>query len=77
MYPISTAYSYKTFCNCLRPLKSRLFTVPTGTSIISAMSAYPYPPSEAYPDDEMHREYLKRYNTRRLGPGSPPRPMVP
>ena len=33
-----------------------------------AMSAYPYPSSEAYPDDEMHREYLERYNTRRLGP---------
>ena len=33
-----------------------------------AMSAYPYPPSESYPDDEAHRVYIERYNTRRIGP---------
>ncbi len=33
-----------------------------------AMSAYPYPASEAYPDDDVHRAYRKRYNTRRIGP---------
>jgi hypothetical protein len=29
-----------------------------------AMSAYPYPPSERYPDDPEHRRYLLEYNTR-------------
>ena len=29
-----------------------------------AMSAYPYPPSEHFPDDAWHREYRARYNTR-------------
>jgi hypothetical protein len=28
------------------------------------MSAYPYPPSERFPDDALHREYRARYNTR-------------
>ena len=31
-----------------------------------AMSAYPYPPGERYPDDAVHREYLEQYNNRRL-----------
>jgi cytochrome c-type biogenesis protein CcmH/NrfG len=30
------------------------------------MSAYPYPSTEAYPDDAEHREYRSTYNTRRL-----------
>jgi len=29
-----------------------------------AMSAYPYPVSEHYPNDVLHREYRTRYNTR-------------
>jgi hypothetical protein len=29
------------------------------------MSAYPYPSTESYPTDEPHREYLRKYNTRR------------
>ena len=29
-----------------------------------AMSNYPYPPSERYPDDVAHREYRARWNTR-------------
>ena len=33
-----------------------------------AMSAYPYPASETYPDGEAHRVYRARYNTRRIGP---------
>ena len=28
------------------------------------MSAYPYPDEEQYPDDEAHREYLRKWNTR-------------
>jgi hypothetical protein len=28
------------------------------------MSAYPYPKSELYPDDQLHRDYVTRYNTR-------------
>jgi hypothetical protein len=28
------------------------------------MSAYPYPPTEHYPDDPPHREYLRAYHTR-------------
>ncbi len=31
-----------------------------------AMSAYPYPDGESYPDDAEHREYRATYNTRRL-----------
>jgi hypothetical protein len=29
-----------------------------------AMTSYPYPASQKFPDDEAHREYLERYNTR-------------
>jgi len=29
-----------------------------------AMSAYPYPPTEHFPDDALHRDYRERYNTR-------------
>lgn len=29
-----------------------------------AMSAYPYPPKERYPEDPAHQAYLKTYNTR-------------
>jgi len=29
-----------------------------------AMTAYPYPPSERYPEDESHRAYRDTYNTR-------------
>ena len=29
-----------------------------------AMSRYPYPPTEHYPDDEEHRAFLKTYNTQ-------------
>ena len=32
-----------------------------------AMSAYPYPDDEAYPDTEKTREYHRRYNTRIIG----------
>jgi Flp pilus assembly protein TadD len=31
-----------------------------------AMSAYPYPPPERYPDDATHRDYVQRWNTRVL-----------
>ena len=30
------------------------------------MSAYPYPDTERYPDDEVHRRYRLEYNTRRV-----------
>jgi len=30
------------------------------------MSAYPYPESESYPDDPLHRGYRRDWNTRRL-----------
>ena len=29
-----------------------------------AMTSYPYPAPQQYPDDAAHREYLERYNTR-------------
>jgi Tfp pilus assembly protein PilF len=32
------------------------------------MTTYPYGPKEKYPDTPKHREYLQRYNTRRVGP---------
>jgi hypothetical protein len=39
-----------------------------GTTIgplpFAAMSKYPYGPAEHYPDDEEHREYQRKYNTR-------------
>jgi hypothetical protein len=31
-----------------------------------SMSNYPYGPNEKYPDDEKHREYLMRFNTRMI-----------
>ncbi len=34
------------------------------------MSAYPYPPAESYPDDQIHREYRDEYNTRPIGPAA-------
>ena len=36
------------------------------------MSAYPYPESEHYPDDEAHQEYRRKYNTRRIEHQLPP-----
>ncbi|HEV8375186.1 MAG TPA: hypothetical protein VGR38_03000, partial [Candidatus Polarisedimenticolia bacterium] len=33
------------------------------------MSAYPYPEGEQYPQDAAHLEYLRLYNTRRVGGG--------
>ncbi|HEX6736841.1 MAG TPA: FG-GAP-like repeat-containing protein [Vicinamibacteria bacterium] len=32
-----------------------------------AMSSYPYPPGESYPDDPAHLDYRLRYNTRVVG----------
>jgi len=36
-----------------------------------AMSKYPYPRPEHYPDTDAHREYLERYNTRVVTKGLP------
>ena len=36
------------------------------------MSAYPYPETEHYPDDEAHRQYQLEYNTRRVEHRLPP-----
>lgn len=36
------------------------------------MSAYPYPDTERYPDDEVHRRYRLEYNTRRVEHRLPP-----
>ena len=36
------------------------------------MSAYPYPETEHYPDDEAHRQYQREYNTRRVDHRLPP-----
>ncbi len=38
------------------------------------MSAYPYPNTEHYPDDEAHRRYQLKYNTRRVEHRLPPLP---
>ena len=38
------------------------------------MSAYPYPDTEHYPDDEAHRRYQREYNTRRVEHRLPPLP---
>lgn len=44
----------------------------TGDSVeplpFRAMSNYPPGPGEKYPDTPLHRAYLKRYNTRQVGP---------
>ena len=39
------------------------------------MSKFPYSSSEKYPDDEEHRSYQRRYNTR-VFPVPAPRPAV-
>ena len=36
------------------------------------MSAYPYPETERYPDDEAHQQYRREYNTRRVEHRLPP-----
>ncbi|RKU19063.1 hypothetical protein C6500_11560 [Candidatus Poribacteria bacterium] len=36
------------------------------------MSKYPYPETEHYPDDEVHRQYQREYNTRRVEHQLPP-----
>lgn len=36
------------------------------------MSAYPYPDTEHYPDDEAHQRYQRKYNTRRVEHRLPP-----
>jgi len=33
-----------------------------------AMTSYPYPSNEAYPQDAAHQAYLKAYNTRKVAP---------
>ena len=38
------------------------------------MSAYPYPNTEHYPDDKVHRRYRLEYNTRRVEHRLPPLP---
>ena len=38
------------------------------------MSAYPYPDTEHYPDDAVHRRYRLEYNTRRVEHRLPPLP---
>ena len=38
------------------------------------MSAYPYPKTERYPDDAVHRRYRLEYNTRRVKHRLPPLP---
>ncbi len=38
------------------------------------MSAYPYPDTEHYPDDAVHRRYQLKYNTRRVKHRLPPLP---
>jgi hypothetical protein len=47
-----------------------LFTA-TGDTIeplpFQAMSKYPYGPDEHYPDDALHQDYLRRYQTRQVG----------
>ena len=36
-----------------------------------SMSGYPYETQEKYPDDDKHREYQRRFNTRHVGgPGN-------
>jgi len=37
-----------------------------------AMSQYPYPSSERYPDSPEHRQYRETYNTRRVSRPLPP-----
>ena len=36
------------------------------------MSSYPYPDTERYPNDEVHRRYQREYNTRRVEHRLPP-----
>ena len=36
------------------------------------MSSYPYPETERYPNDEVHRQYRREYNTRRIEHLLPP-----
>ncbi len=36
------------------------------------MSSYPYPETEHYPNDEVHRQYRREYNTRRIEHLLPP-----
>jgi hypothetical protein len=47
-----------------------LFTA-TGDTIeplpFREMSKYPYGPEEHYPDDPLHQNYIRRYNTRQVG----------
>jgi hypothetical protein len=40
------------------------FSQTVGPLPFHAMSAYPYPPAEHYPDDALHRAYMFEYNTR-------------
>jgi hypothetical protein len=40
------------------------FSQTVGPLPFHAMSRYPYPPAERYPDDTLHQAYQKLYNTR-------------
>jgi len=41
-----------------------------------AMTAYPYPPGEGYPDDPAHLDYLRKWNTRIYENAVPDLPLV-
>lgn len=54
------------YCKDSGPFTAHADTV--GPLPFRAMSNYPYAPGEKYPDTPKHREYLRRYNTRQVGP---------
>ena len=55
---------------CVHPHSTILFTA-TGDTIeplpFRTMTKYPYGPNEHYPADATHQEYLRKYQTRKVG----------
>ncbi|MHC4953706.1 MAG: CRTAC1 family protein [Planctomycetota bacterium] len=52
------------FCKDMDPYTAHPYTVEPLP--FRAMSNYPYPPSECYPDDDFHRRYRAEWNTRHV-----------
>jgi len=56
-------------CMWYKKLGNRAYNFTVEPLPFYGMSAFPYPPTENYPYDSAHLEYLMEYNTRRIGGG--------
>ncbi|MEM0252996.1 MAG: CARDB domain-containing protein [Candidatus Bathyarchaeia archaeon] len=65
--PVGMKRSYFIFVSCWFKVKGLPYLSFTVDPLpFHGMSSFPYPPTESYPYDEAHLEYLRTYNTRSI-----------